>query len=514
MMGMGAAGMGLGQTRLLNFLADEGGHGLAEAAVSPSQKAILVTCGNGVYAWMQELWPHWEIAMRANSNQLVNGNGMMATNGMASPDDNYARNVAWLYHDGFSQTDRRWTNDPNFNGTFGTYVGPDQGYDNHMVYGPHAPWMDSNTKLPRRPVSALMAGNDETHTPFPASGNLVSGSSTMSAVIGAIQVKDTSAIVPTIGIDPLDYGSAAGAPDVATVPNADGIIGLFNSAASKFVLDAPADQKMFETYYKAMVGLRRSAARSAWQPQLQIAKGAARLIGLNFATALTPSEEDLNLYGVFDIQVNPQLMSQNRDGLDAFARTMIVVAKAFKLGLSDSAVVGLSPGPTSDTNWTDPHNTFNSTSNIQNGRSTTMHLGQILDAFYEDLAVPLEGEDPPDVPLDESTVFITYGDTPHSPSDDSAWPDATPSDCNWVYVMDPKGYINDGWYGGVTSQQSNNNTLVNGFNTVDGTIMPGQSATLTSTVTGALASYCVAKGDWNTVAQFYPGAKPEPMLKA
>lgn len=508
MMGLVGAGLGLERTRLLNYLADEGGHGLAEAALSDSQRALMVTCGNGVYAWMQELWPHWEIANRSLGSLAVNGTG--------APDNKFAGEVAWLYHEGFANSDRRWSNDPNFDGYYGTFIdggAPGGGNDHPFFYGPHAPWFDRTTNTPKRPMSAFMAGKTEVHTPFPATANKVSGSDTMTAVVGAIQTKHTIAIVPTIGIDPLLYGSAAGAPEVATAPSAEGIVSLFNSAASRFVLDAPSDQKLFETYYKATIGLRRSAARSPWQPELQIAKGAAKLIGLNFATELTPTEEDLAAYGVFDIQGDSQLMTENRVGLDKFARTLAVVARAFKLGLSNSAVVGLAPGSTVDTNWTDPHATFSGTQNVQNGRSTTRYLGRALDAFYDDLSSAYDPESPGET-LDNNTTFMCWGDTPHTPSNFSGWDDNTPSDTNWIYVMDPKQLIHHGWFGRVDATKSNNGTGIYGFDPVEGTDVAGQASQLTSTVAGAAAAYSVARGDWNVVSQFYKGAKPEGLLKA
>ena len=65
MMGVAAAAVGLERSRFLNYLADEGGHGLAEAATNSGQRALGVTCGNGVFAWFQQLWPCPDVAATA-----------------------------------------------------------------------------------------------------------------------------------------------------------------------------------------------------------------------------------------------------------------------------------------------------------------------------------------------------------------------------------------------------------------------------------------------------------------
>ncbi len=65
MFGVAAAAVGMERSRFLNFLDEEGGQGLAEAAAPSGQRALGVTCGNGVYAWMQELWMAPDVATNA-----------------------------------------------------------------------------------------------------------------------------------------------------------------------------------------------------------------------------------------------------------------------------------------------------------------------------------------------------------------------------------------------------------------------------------------------------------------
>ena len=76
------------------------------------------------------------------------------------------------------------------------------------------------------------------------------------------------------------------------------MVDLFNSAASQFTLAGKFEQEMFETYFKAIIGLRKSSPRSAWAPQIAVTKNAARIIGLNFASQLTPTIDDLSTFGI------------------------------------------------------------------------------------------------------------------------------------------------------------------------------------------------------------------------
>lgn len=461
-----AAGIGLERSKLLDYLADTGGHGLAEAATNSGNRALAVTCGNGVYAWFQELWPVPDVAMAAVADP--NGFGAMSS---------------YLYTSGHG-----------YAGPAGTSVTGPSGKP--FYYGPDAPWLDQNGQ-PQRRMTAMLAGNDETHTEFPSSAAIVSGNATLAATVGAIQAKSSSALVPVIGIDPLRYGTAQGAPDVATAPSAEGIVDMFNSAASQLTLATPADQALFETYYKSFVGLRRAAPRSSWQPELEITKNAARIIGLNFAAALTPTQADLEFYGLGAL-LSDNLSNMQRNGLQAFGNTLMTIARAFKLGLTNSAIVALSPGPTSEQTFTDPHDTGDGATQRTRGRNVAKYLGTILDAFYADLA---SAEDPevPGKNLDETTVFFAWGDTPHTPLRLSNWPDATPQDANWIYCMS-QGHLKEGWFGTVKPDGS-----ADGWDPQTGDNVPGKAATNTSTAAGAAVAYAIARGNMNTVAEYYSG---------
>jgi hypothetical protein len=486
------AGLGIGRSDLLNFISDTGGSGLAEAAVGKASRALMVTCGNGVFGWFQELWMTPEVATSVSG---------------ISTQKNAA--MAYLYHSIHGYDVNAPGNSPGYSIDFDTAK---QTGDRPMVYSPAAPWMQNKDQpasvnnKPKYHVTAIIAGNDETHTLHPNSAAIVSSASDLGATVAAIQAKlGAASIVPAIGVNPLVYGQAKNAPPIATVPNAQGMIDLFNSSASQVVLAADEDRLIFETYYNALVGLRRAAPRSSWQPELAITKNAAHLIGVNFGGELTPTNQDLIDFGVIDLLAD-DLFEVQRAGLEGFARTLISLAHAFRIGLTNMALVGLSPKPTEGL-WVDPHKTFNSSQTKSRGRNTAKYLGKALDAFYRVLDNHVEPGSSSETMAD-NTVFMAWGDTPHTPLQGSGWPDATPEDSNWLYVMDPKDYITKGWFG-----QVHTNGDVSGFDPVTGTETTSIAATQTAPAAGAAGAYAVAKGDWLTVADYYAGPKIKAMIK-
>ena len=68
-----AAAVGIERSQLLNFLSDEGGNGLAEAAGSSYGRSVIVPSPNGSFAWFQELWPVADVGLKACQNANVSG---------------------------------------------------------------------------------------------------------------------------------------------------------------------------------------------------------------------------------------------------------------------------------------------------------------------------------------------------------------------------------------------------------------------------------------------------------
>ncbi len=498
MCGVAAAAVGLERSKVLNFLADEGGHGLAEAAVASYGRSLIVPAPNGVQAWFQELWPCPDVAMKALANASI-PTGNIPNQGAIGAYGNFS---SYLY-----TSQRGYTPGDGYRGT---YVGPSNANlpggakylagEREMFYGPDAPWFNHLTGQPKYAVTGIMSGKDETHTEFPTTSTRLSGSSNLLAVAGSLAAVGSNAIIPVLGIDPVKYGSAPGAPDVATVPNANGLVDLFNSAASQFTLTSQVDQELFSTYYKALVGLRHSHGRSSWAPAMVTTKNAAKIIGLNFSAQLMPTAEDLVAFGVSDVtNTSTSLNANQRTGIEAFARALIVVAKAFKLGLSKSAIVSLSPGPTSEQFFTDPHVTFDSPTNLTQGRNTTKYLGKALDAFYTSLSTTDDPESPGEK-LDQTTTFVAYGDTPHTALQGATWPDATPDASNFMWAMDPRGKLKSGWFGQLYVMKKNGKNA-QGFNPETGGEVTVPSENMAPAACTAIA-HAIAKGDSNKVSEF------------
>jgi hypothetical protein len=453
MVGAAGAAFGLQRSHVLNYLLDEGGSALADTACATANRSVHIIGGNGSVAWFQCLWPHLDVADQANAGK------------------------GFAYHS---------------YDVPGTLVAA-AGGNNPFFYAPEAPWMSGG--MPKYPVTAFMAGKNETHTQTPTTPAIVASNASMLGTVASIQ-RQSPVLVPVIGVVPLNFGAAPGAPSISTVPSAAGMVDLFNSSASQLTLAAQKDRQLYETYYKAILGLREAAGRPTWARYLDTTKTAANLLGKNLSTQLTPSATDLTTYGVSGL-AGSAISSAGQAKLQNFGRALITTARAFKLGLTNCVIIGLSPGATSETTFTDPHVVF-SPGNKTLLKDTVKFLGMMLDAFYNDLAT---APDPACMAsmLDKTTILTVHGDTPHTPLQGDAWPDATPGDSNWLYVMGG-GYLKTGWFGGVHADGT-----VDGFDPTTGTAVPGQPSNNTSTSAGAAVAYAVSKGSMPTVTQYYTG---------
>jgi hypothetical protein len=281
-----------------------------------------------------------------------------------------------------------------------------------------------------------------------------------------------------IGITPLTFGAAPGAPAVTTVDSADGMVELFNSAASRVILSIPQDAAMYDAYYKALLGLNKASGRPTQLRGLRVGKQAAGFLGQNLAEQLRPTEADLTRYGIDGGTPNK---------LVEITKACIVAVKAFKLNLTQSVIA---PAMRDD-----PHGAFGDMQNLQ---MTVTALGKIFNEFMNDL---IASPDPSCTArnLADNVIITVHGDTPKDPRERGGWPDGTPNDSNWLYVMG-NGYLKTGWFGGVRANGS-----TDGFDPTTGQILPNQQSTTTSAPAGAAAAYAIAKGDMRRVQDFYTG---------
>jgi hypothetical protein len=420
--------LALDRAKVLDVISDSAGSAMADASCGTTNRSIHLVAGDGGFAWFQLLWPHVEIATANNDNFAFHAPGQAV-----------------------KATDT----------------------DKDFYFAPESPWKDLD-KTKR--ISAFMAGQNQTHTPTPGAAATLGNGNSMLASVAAIQ-RATPSLLPVIGIQPINFGAAPGSPQLTTVGNADGMVQLFNSSASKLILSDADDAALFEAYYKAFLGLEKAAGRPTYARSLRTGKTSANFLGKNLAALLEPTDEDRNRYGLVGA---PNKLSE-------IGRAMITSAKAFKLGLTQSVII---PAMRDD-----PHGAFQNMDTLQN---TVATLGKIFNEFLVDLkAIP----DPlcTTKTLADTTILTVHGDTPKDPRARGGWPDGTPQNSNWLYVMG-NGYLKTGWFGGVKA-----NGNVSGFDPKTGNEVPDQPASATSAAAGAAVAFAVAKGDMNRVADFYTG---------
>jgi len=447
---LGAAGAALAvdRSRLLNFADDVGGEALAGGmACAGTNRSVHIVGGNGSFAWFQLLWPFVNIAQ--------------------------ANNPSFAWH---------------APGEGQLHVGGDKPF----YYGPEAPWLNAGQPRARRAVTAMMSGANETHTQTPATSAVVAANASMVATAAAIQ-RQVPTLLPVIGVGPVNLGAAPGAPAASNVPSAGGMVDLFNSAASQLVLASQEDRELYETYYKAVVGLREGAKLPTWKRHLDVTKTAANVVGRNLGNQLTPTPADLTAYGVTTLLAS-QASAPAKTKLENLARALITTAKAFKLNLTMNVQIALAPGAT-DSPFSDPHGAFD---NMNALRATITALGTMLDAFYNDLET---SQDPScsENTLADSVILTAHGDTPKTPTQASAWPDSTPGNSNWVYCMS-NGYLKTGWFGDIKT-----NDETHGWDVATGQDVAGKPAAETATAAGAAVAYAIAKGNMTVVKDFYAG---------
>ena len=419
----------LDRAKVLDVISDSAGTAMADDSCATTLRSVHIVAGDGGFAWFNLLFPHVEIATSSDPNFAFHAKGMAVQ----------AKDT-----------------------------------DKPFYFAPETPWQQLGKG---KRISAFMAGQNQTHTPTPSSSATLGAGQSMLAVVAAIQ-RATPSLLPVIGVNPISFGNASGAPDIATVGNADGMVQLFNSAASQAILQKPKDAALFEAYYKAFATFDKAADRPTWSRSLRTGKASANFLGKNLAAQLAPSAQDLKNYGID---------SGTPTKLSEIGRTLITASRAFKLGLTQSVIL---PAMRDD-----PHGAFGNMANLM---MTVKMLGGMLDQFLADLGAI---KDPlcSSRTLADDVVLTIHGDTPKDPRNMNGWPDGTPNNTNWLYVMG-NGYLKTGWFGAVKADGS-----TTGFDPTTGDEVPGQSSMATAPAAGAAVAYAIAKGDMKRVNDFYSG---------
>jgi len=377
------AALGVSRSKIYEILERTAGKGVAYAAsAQPINRTFDIEFGNGSLSWMTLFWPLPAIAAAATPTN----------------------NLSW--HKPGMQTVVAGTDRP-------------------LTIGPDTPW----AKLPaNKQVTAFLCGSNETHTNFAQSTNTIAGNSLL-AGNAALQTALT-AMIPTVTVGQgTSIGTAPGAPTAANVGNADGIVDLFNSAASQMggLLFNPNDAKLYKAAYQGFIQLNRAANRPTTNIGYTSATKAAEFLGLNRAKQLAVTAEDEARYGI---------TGTTRSTVRALGRTMIIAVKAFQHGLTNGIVV---PAMRDD-----PHQAFDN----NDVAVVPAQLKGVFDGFMTDLQNTLD--DNTQRPLSDNIVITMKGDTYKNPINKNGWGDGTPGNTNIVYVYS-SGQLLSGWLGDVTT---------------------------------------------------------------
>jgi hypothetical protein len=423
------AALGVSRSKIFEILERTAGRDVAmAAAANPTTRSVHVIAGNGGAAWFQLLWPHNDIAAANNTN------------------------FAW-HRPGESMLV--------------------SGTDKPLTVGPDTPFRD----LPaQKQMTVFQCGNNETHTQNPQSVLSLNGNNIIS-VASALQAASPS-VIPMVTIGGADAGTAPGAARPANVGNADGIVNLFNSAASRAggLLSNASDATLYKAHYDAFAQLNRAAERSTQRSSYQTASSAAEFLGRNLASQLQITQADLDRYGID---------GTTRGNVRDIGRAFIVAVKAFKMGLTNAVAL---PAMRDD-----PHGAFADGSAM----SVPPMLKKVFDGFMNDLKNTVD--DNTGQVLADDTVITICGDTTKNPTQRGGWPDGTPNNSNvlWVYSA---GHLMSGWFGGTTRQGQ-----AQGFDETGATA--AYNGGNTATMALASVAYAVAKRDDRAITAFANGIK-------
>jgi hypothetical protein len=421
------AALGVSRSRIFDILERSAGKDVAFAAAeNPTTRSVHLVAGNGGLAWFQLFWPQNDIAAANNPN------------------------FAW-HKPGQS-----------------TVVA---GTDTPLTIGPDTPW----ASLPAaNQVTVFQCGANETHTSQPQSVVGLNGNNIFS-VASALQASSPS-VIPLIAIGQVDVGTAPGAARPAPVNSGDGIVNLFNSAASRAggLLANTSDATLYKAHYDAFTQLNRAAGVSTTKISYTTASSAAQFLGTNLAAKLQITPADLTRYG---------MDGNTRKNVSDIGRALIVAVKSFQMGLTNSIVM---PAMNDD-----PHGAFDSGDvNIVPGQ-----MRAVFDGFMNDLANTTDNVT--NKVLADDTVITICGDTPKDCLTPGGWPDGTNGNTNLVYVYSA-GNLKSGWYGSIDRTGA-----VKGFDA------QGNAASYNGTSTAKFATasiaYAIAKRDDRAISTFANG---------
>lgn len=457
-----SAALGLGPTRAFEILEKMGGSALAQTSLI-KRRSVNIVGGTGAHAWFTMLWPVPRVISGFASGFAYDNPQMAVKSTSAAVESRtlYTRKSA----------------------------------------GGNALW---STYGDKKLVTAMVCGNSSAHSVAATNTlNIPDGvGGTVGLFAGEAAIQSTlKALVPVIGIKfngtDMPYGNAPGKPNPASVANANAMVGLFSSAASRLAnrLQVKANQDLYGLYHKAFLGLTRTADSITYSRALADSRVAVDLLAQNLGSQLKPAVGQVNQWvaGPGQSPVAPQKQS-----LNDLAESLIVTANAFKLGLTAQVNIPFAND--------DPHGAF---ADPNAAGITANQMANILESFLAELdksADPSPGAG--GKKLSETVVMTFSGDTPKEPFIASGWPDSTPAGKNWIYVMS-QGRMKPGWFGDIRSGAATD------FDPASGSLVTGTIAGNT-VLDGALAAilYAVTGGDDRAVRDVVANANYMGLINA
>jgi hypothetical protein len=426
------AALGVSRAKVFDILEKVGGKDIFAAnQPNATHRSVHLVAGNGGMAWFMTFWPHPDVAA---------------------------------------------ANNPSFAVKPGS--APIAGTDNPLTSTVDTPWLS----LPAaRQVTAFVCGNNETHTRTPQSPTTINGNGIF-AVASALQASSPS-VIPIITIGGQSTGTAPGAQTPAAVNNGDGIVGLFNSAASRAggLLANASDASLYKAHYAAFAQLNRASARSTQTSSYVTATGAAGFLGTNLAAQLAIAPADLTRYGVD---------GSTPTNVSDIAHALIVTVKAFHMGLTNSVVLPAMGD--------DPHDAWDS------GRINTVpgQLKGVFEAFMNDLTSTQDSST--GVTLADDTVITWHGDTTKDAFSRPGWNDGTANNHNVVFCYSANE-LKSGWFGKVDRNQG-----VSGFDQNGALTAGAYNGTTEAKYALASIAYAIAKRDSRLISPFANGISIAP----
>lgn len=421
------AGLGVARSSVHELLEKYAGKGIAQAAgTRPLSNSLVVVDGGGGLAHHTQIFPFSKVAGGAAGNSWRKG--MNGTPGQAFAGTNYPS----------------WTYDGD-------------------------PFAAVSAKF--RPAT-FMAGTNKTHNIDQGLDTYGLNNKSMSAFAAELQGPVISNVIPALSVN---VNVGASGVQFASANNVTAAVNLFDSVASKSLLQIQNQAELYASHFSILAGLNKIAKNS--KSSFKTANNASELLGKNLAAQLAVTPADVMRYAGTTTVPN---------GVLRYVQGFAFTIKAMGLGLT--------PNITFSGLQDDPHGAFDNPANGIN--LITPLMWKVYKTFVADLEAtidPLTQE-----PLARHFVMAVCGDTFKNPTNPAGWGDGTPMNSNVIFMPFHGGWVKSGEHGTITPGGA---VTITG---PAGTEVAYNGAAGTRNAIGSFA-FALAKGDTRTIQNYIPG---------